>query len=124
LTGHSLAETYSVLTRLSGDARVAPPDAVSLLDANFDRPVLPSEDTTISLPAELATRGVAGGAVYDALVGLAARDARLRLVTVTEGRPRPTLPWGWTSSFFPPDLVRPIWVTQGGRSVVSIHLLM
>jgi hypothetical protein len=33
------------------------------------------------LPAELATRGITGGAVYDALVGLAARDARLRLVT-------------------------------------------
>jgi toxin FitB len=81
LTGHSLAETYSVLTRLPGDARVAPPDAVSLLDANFGRPVLPSEDTAISLAGELATRGIAGGAVYDALVGLAARDARLRLVT-------------------------------------------
>lgn len=35
LTAHSLAETYSVLTRLSGDARLAPLDAGELIDANF-----------------------------------------------------------------------------------------
>jgi hypothetical protein len=70
-----------VLTRLPGDARVAPPDAVALIDANFGRPVLPSDETTVSLPAELARHGIAGGAVYDAMVGLAARDARLGLVT-------------------------------------------
>lgn len=29
LTGHSLAEPYSILTRLPGDARVAPPDAAA-----------------------------------------------------------------------------------------------
>jgi toxin FitB len=81
LTGHSLAETYSVLTRLPGDARVAPADAVALIDANFGRPVLPSEETTVSLLAEMARHGIAGGAVYDAMVGLAARDARLGLVT-------------------------------------------
>jgi len=28
--GHALAETYSVLTRLPGDARLAPPDAAAL----------------------------------------------------------------------------------------------
>jgi predicted nucleic acid-binding protein len=81
LTGHSLAETYSVLTRLPGDARLAPSDAVTLLDANFGQPVLPAQQTTCSLPAELASHGIAGGAVYDALVGLAARDARLGLAT-------------------------------------------
>jgi predicted nucleic acid-binding protein len=81
LTGHSLAETYSVLTRLPGDARLAPPDAVKLLDANFGQAVLPAPETTVSLPAELASRGIAGGAVYDALVGVAARDSSLGLVT-------------------------------------------
>lgn len=81
MTGHSLAETYSVLTRLPGDARVAPTDAVKLLDASFGEPVLPKQETTIALPAELASCGIAGGAVYDALVGLAARDSRLGLVT-------------------------------------------
>jgi predicted nucleic acid-binding protein len=81
LTGHSLAETYSVLTRLPGDARLAPTDAVQLLGANFGQPVLPAQETASSLPAELASRGIAGGAVYDALVGLAARDSRLELAT-------------------------------------------
>lgn len=81
LTGHSLAETYSVLTRLPGDARLAPPDAVKLLAANFGQPVLPAPETAMSLPAELAGLGIAGGAVYDALVGLAARDSRLGLAT-------------------------------------------
>ena len=35
LSGHALAETYSVLTRLPGDARVDPADAVALIDDNF-----------------------------------------------------------------------------------------
>lgn len=81
LTGHSLAETYSVLTRLPGDARLAPPDAGKIIDANFGPPVLPDQETAVTLPAELAARGIAGGAVYDALVGLAARDSDLPLVT-------------------------------------------
>ena len=33
LSGHALAETYSVLTRLPGDARLAPADAARLLNA-------------------------------------------------------------------------------------------
>jgi toxin FitB len=81
LTGHSQAETYSVLTRLPGDARVAPMDAASLLAANFARAVLPAEESTIQLASTLAAYGIAGGAVYDALVGLAARDSQLGLVT-------------------------------------------
>jgi predicted nucleic acid-binding protein len=35
LSGHALAETYSVLTRLPGDARLAPADAARLLEARF-----------------------------------------------------------------------------------------
>lgn len=81
LTGQSLAETYSVLTRLPGDARVAPVDAARLIESNFDPPVLLDPETTASLPAVLASIGVAGGAVYDALVALAARGAGLRLAT-------------------------------------------
>jgi predicted nucleic acid-binding protein len=81
LTGHSLAETYSVLTRLPGDARVAPVDAVTLIDANFDEPALLDDETARTIPAVLAPLGVAGGAVYDALVALAARRADLPLAT-------------------------------------------
>jgi predicted nucleic acid-binding protein len=81
LTTHSLAETYSVLTRLPGDARVAPLDAVRLLEANFG-PALPvPQSEVIRLPGVLAPVGIAGGAVYDALVGLAARAAGVPLAT-------------------------------------------
>lgn len=81
LTGHSLAETYSVLTRLPGDARLSAADAVRLLDANFDQPALLDVKTAASLPSQLAPLGIAGGAVYDAMVALAARDNALPLAT-------------------------------------------
>jgi predicted nucleic acid-binding protein len=81
LTAHSLAETYSVLTRLPGDSRVEPTDAVVLVDSNFDPPLPLSDATARSLPSLLAPLGVAGGAVYDALVALAAREADVTLVT-------------------------------------------
>lgn len=81
LTGHSLAETYSVLTRLPGDARLAPADAATLIEANFGEAALLDEQTAASIPRVLAPMGVAGGAVYDALVALAARQAGLPLIT-------------------------------------------
>lgn len=81
LTGHSLAETYSVLTRLPGDARVAPADAARLIEANFGPALLPGAATVGGLPGVLAALGVAGGAVYDALVGLAAKEHGVRLGT-------------------------------------------
>ena len=40
LSGHALAETYSVLTRLPGDARLAPADAARLLEARFSSPLV------------------------------------------------------------------------------------
>lgn len=87
LGGHALAETYSVLTRLPGDLRMAPVDAARLLDERFGEPLLLGSDTAGRLPDVLARLGIAGGAVYDALVALAAvehgaelatRDARAR----------------------------------------------
>lgn len=81
LTQHSLAETYSVLTRLPGDARVAPGDAVRLISANFGPTALLPAETAADVPAILAELHVAGGAVYDGLVGLAARSNSLPLAT-------------------------------------------
>ena len=81
LTAHSLAETYSVLTRLPGDARLTAADAVRLLDANFGPALHVPPGEAGALPQVLAPLGIAGGAVYDALVGLAARAADVRLVT-------------------------------------------
>lgn len=88
LTGHALAETYSVLTRLPGDLRLAPADAARLLADRFVEPFLLGADTARRLPDVLGRLGIAGGAVHDALVALAAlehgaalatRDARARV---------------------------------------------
>ncbi|MDR2973423.1 MAG: type II toxin-antitoxin system VapC family toxin [Propionibacteriaceae bacterium] len=79
--GHALAETYSVLTRLPGDARLSSADAVTLMDANFVDNVTLSTATAKDVHRELARYGIVGGAVYDGLVALAARDHRLTLVT-------------------------------------------
>jgi predicted nucleic acid-binding protein len=81
LTRHSLAETYSVLTRLPGDARLAPGDAVWLIESNFGVPLAAADAELEALPALLAPLGIAGGAVYDALVALAARAAPAPLLT-------------------------------------------
>lgn len=81
LTQHSLAETYSVLTRLPGDARVAPTDAVRLIEANFGPPALVPAATAAAVPSLLAELEIVGGAVHDALVGLAAKANDLALAT-------------------------------------------
>lgn len=87
LSGHAVAETYSVLTRLPGDLRMRPEDAARLIGERFSPPLTLRRDTTAELPRVLSRLGIAGGAVYDALVALAAvenghvlatRDARAR----------------------------------------------
>jgi len=81
LTAHSLAETYSVLTRLPGDARLTPTDAATLIEQSFGRAVLLPAQLARSIHRELSNRGIGGGAVYDALVAMAARANGLSLVT-------------------------------------------
>lgn len=81
LTSHSLAETYSVLTRLPADARLTANDASAIIDANFPVVVPLPTLTATRLHKVLAELGIAGGAVYDALVALAAKESRLPLVT-------------------------------------------
>jgi predicted nucleic acid-binding protein len=81
LAGHALHETYAVLTRLPGDARLAPSDAVRLMRARFESPVVLDSRSVRSSPAVLAAAGVSGGATYDGLVALAARSAGLPLAT-------------------------------------------
>jgi predicted nucleic acid-binding protein len=48
LSGHALAETYSVLTRLPGDARLAPSDAARLLMLGHRLPMMPSASRSSS----------------------------------------------------------------------------
>jgi toxin FitB len=81
LSGHALVETYSVLTRLPGDARLAPADAARLLTARFPSPLVLSNSRARKLPGTLSRLGIAGGAVYDALVALAAKEHGAALAT-------------------------------------------
>jgi predicted nucleic acid-binding protein len=81
LCGHAAAETYSVLTRLPGDLRTLPEDAARLIAERFEAPVVLSIARQRRLHQILADHGIAGGAVYDALAAIAARDAGITLAT-------------------------------------------
>ena len=81
LAAHSALETYAVLTRLPGDARLTPADAAVLIERRFGTSVVPSAVRVQAMPTELAALGIAGGATYDALIAITAAEAGLRLVT-------------------------------------------
>lgn len=74
LAGHAWFETFSVLTRLPGGRRRSPADVAALLAHDFPATAFLAEDAATALGPELATLGISGGAVYDALVGAAARQ--------------------------------------------------
>lgn len=81
LSGHALVETYSVLTRLPGDARLALSGAARLLAARFSSPLMLSSARSRRLPDTLSRLGIVGGGVYDAMVALAAKDHNVPLAT-------------------------------------------
>src|SRR5699024_3502874 len=81
LCGHAITETYAVLTRLPDDARVTVSDAARLIEENFADPLFLSAQQTRDAHLEFANRGVAGGAAYDGLVALAAREHDVVLAT-------------------------------------------
>jgi predicted nucleic acid-binding protein len=81
LAGHAAFETFSVLTRLPGPGRVSPSVVGRLLAASFPETRFLSAESSADLLAELATRGVSGGLVYDALVGAVALEHELTLLT-------------------------------------------
>jgi predicted nucleic acid-binding protein len=89
LSGHALVETYSVITRLPGDLRLAPADAARLIAERFAEPLVLRPETARRLPDLLARLGIAGGAVYDALVALAAVEHGADLAT-RDARAKPT----------------------------------
>jgi len=81
LAGQAWFEAYSVLTRLPAGLRRSPADALRLLARNFPASAFLGETEAADLGGELARLGISGGAVYDALVGAAARQHRLPLVS-------------------------------------------
>jgi predicted nucleic acid-binding protein len=88
LAGHAWFETYSVLTRLPGGRRRSPADVVALLAHDFQATGFLADEAAAALGPELAKLGISGGAVYDALVGAAARQHGRSLVS-GDARARP-----------------------------------
>ncbi len=75
----ALIEAYSVLTRLPPPHRLSAADAWALVEANFvaEADVVALEaDAYVSVLQHAVTQEVAGGRVYDAVIGECARQAR------------------------------------------------
>ncbi|MDT5194176.1 MAG: hypothetical protein QOG79_1413 [Mycobacterium sp.] len=81
LAGHAAFETFSVLTRLPPPARKTPATVARLLANRFPETRFLGPAASASLLTALETAGIAGGSVYDALVGSAAKEHGLPLAT-------------------------------------------
>ncbi len=81
LAGHAAFETFSVLTRLPAPVRRTPASVARLLATNFPHSRFLSVEASAALLARLESIGVAGGSVYDALVGATAAEHGLRLAS-------------------------------------------
>ena len=81
LAGHAAFETFSVLTRLPAPARRTPATVARLLATSFPQSRFLGARAAESLLGELPSLGIAGGAVYDALVGACANEHRLPLAS-------------------------------------------
>lgn len=81
LSGHAWFETFSVLTRLPPPARRSPADVLAILHHDFPGSRFLSQRETEELMSRLPGLAVAGGAVYDALVGQVAATQGLPLAS-------------------------------------------
>ena len=81
LAGHAAFETFSVLTRLPPPARRTPAAVARLLAVSFPESRFLGAEAARSLLADLESRRVAGGSVYDALVAAAAIEHGCTLAT-------------------------------------------
>jgi predicted nucleic acid-binding protein len=81
LAGHAVFETFSVLTRLPPPARRTPATVAKLLAHTFAETRFLGTGAAMALLSELGKAEIAGGAVYDALIGATANEHRLPLAT-------------------------------------------
>lgn len=82
LAAHSMAETYSVLTRLPEPHRLRPDDALALIETNWGDSrlvALAGADYRATL-RRCRDVGIGGGAVYDALIASCARKAGVETI--------------------------------------------
>ena len=87
LAGHASFETFSVLTRLPGVSAVEPVTAGVLLDRAFPERSWLTAKQHDALLRRLPQLGVAGGMVYDALVGESARAGQPNLAHAGQASP-------------------------------------
>lgn len=79
---HTLAEVYSVLTRLPVRPRIAPELAQKLITENLERfEVIPltTEDYQMVI-AQMVNLNLTGGSIYDALIAQAAVKAKVNVL--------------------------------------------
>lgn len=81
LAGHAAFETMSVLTRMPGQLSIEATIAGDLIGRVFPTVYWLDGAASARLMRRLGTVGVAGGAIYDALVGEAARINECVLLT-------------------------------------------
>lgn len=82
LAGHAAFETFSVLTRLPPPVRRSPGVVARLLQENFTASRFLSVAGSGDLLGRFGSGEIAGGAVYDALVGATAIEHGLPLATL------------------------------------------
>ena len=117
LAGHAAFETFSVLTRLPhrrSGARLA--SCTKLLRVNFPFAGLLSAEAAGDLWSRLPRLRLAGGAVYDALVGAAAGERDLPLLPRCAGPWRRTGCSGWKWNCWPRRLALGALGAPGGTS--------
>lgn len=73
LAGHAWFETFSVLTRLPAPQRRPASEVLELLKHNFPYSVFLDAAEQVRFIEQLHAFPISGGAIYDGLVGLAAR---------------------------------------------------
>jgi predicted nucleic acid-binding protein len=82
LPAHVATETYSVLTRLPRPHRVTAEVVVGYLTERFNDSWLTlSQNEQSALLREASSKGITGGAVYDALIAVTARHAGATVLT-------------------------------------------
>lgn len=81
LCGHASFETFSVLTRLPPPLRRPPAVVAAILRSTFPCSQFLGPSAAAALARELGEKDIAGGAVYDALVGATALEHGITLLT-------------------------------------------
>lgn len=95
VAAHSLAETYSVSTRLPTKPRIAPEDAWQVIQAgllSYAQLIEVPSAVYQSVLSDLAIRKIGGGIVYDALIAAAAELAQVDLL-LTSNVPHFEIVW-------------------------------